>query len=44
MFSYSFQPNGKWFVFRVSSGRTIIRDLPSPRAARMAWAQAETGK
>lgn len=33
-YTYSFQPNGKWFVFEIETGRTLFRDIPNRRAAR----------
>lgn len=36
--SYSFKPDGSWFVFDLDTGRTIeTNPLKSARKARMAW-------
>jgi hypothetical protein len=37
--SYSFKPNGHFFVFDLDTGKTIPTKYPlkTPRAARKAW-------
>jgi hypothetical protein len=34
MFSYSFMPNRRWFIFNVETGETVVKGLSSPRSCR----------
>lgn len=38
-YSYSFQPNGRWFVFCIETGETLFSDLVSAGTARTAVAR-----
>lgn len=35
--SYSFQPDGYYFVFDVDTGETIKRDIPTLAKAKQEW-------
>lgn len=34
MQTYAHQPDNRYFIFDIASGRTLARDLPTPRQAR----------
>lgn len=36
-YSYSYQPDGKYFVFDLDTGETIRKDIEGNQAARQQW-------